>query len=205
MIKGDITYGDLTSIVLDYILTNCENIGDSDAAIKSKFDAEFLPKYSSPKKEIPHTGGTKFVPKYHYTSIDSTAITSVKKSTIESEFNNYLKDNGLSSANTIIPTNDLYHTINLLVTFCCCKMCFKTRQSLIIPSSSTSQSSIKKHLVYKQTNIGDRAYIRPEGFEYCDYDIIEDSDVNGIINILINTLNTSIRYEPVRYNINFTA
>jgi hypothetical protein len=194
MIKGDITYGDLTSIVLDYILTKCENIGDSNDAIKSKFDAEFLPGYSSSKKEIPHDGGTKFIPKYHYTSIDSTAITSVKKSTIENEFKTYLKDNGLSSADTIIPTNDLYHTFNLLITFCCCKMCFKT-----------SQFKTKKHLVYKQTAIGDRAYKRPDEFEYCDYDIIEALDVSSIIKILITTLNTSIRYEPVRYNINFTA
>ena len=127
MIKGSITYRDLTSKLLTYINNNCQNIDTIDN-IEVCFKTGYLySTYNKGKIVIPHTHDSKsdvnFQPRADFQIKNDSCVSAVSKSTIESQFNNFLASIGVSSKlDTQIKDGELFHIINELVRFCCSKL-----------------------------------------------------------------------------------
>ena len=197
MIKGSITYRKLVDVVYNYIMNKCLNIRGKDengndidrfSTLPSSLKAGY-----SFTKQIDHTwsqifsGPCRFVPTAICQIVPTTSVIGVSSYTIKSQLDSFLNDIGVySKLDTQIADGEFYKFVNDLILFCCSKVCF-----------ATSQFTPNKYLIYCPNDDIDNSLVEKIAGDVVD--IIEASDVNEILFILTNILNSNIRQQTVKY------
>lgn len=185
MLVGNITYRSLYNSVIAWITTNCTNIANF-ASISNVFKVGY-----SNSGSIPHSGGDAFIPKYTYNIIKY--VPQVNSSTVSTDLTRFLNERGLTNLDIKIPESELIDYINNLASFCITKLAIATShfaQStnyLIYNSSSTSY-----YYTYAiSTNLREK--------------LVEASDANTIVTIMIDGVNKSIRNYACTYSLTFSS
>lgn len=175
-----ITYQTIINTINNWILTNCKNFNTTISSLP----AVFKPGYTISTR---YAGND--LANANYTITIATSIPTVQTSTYTTDMNNFLNTiNVTNKLNTNLAGSELINFIVDITSFCSSKLGF-----------ATSQYNTNKYLIYLTSNKTYRNSIKINTTNSTK--LIEDTDINTILDVIVNTIKQNIRKITCKYTI----